>query len=524
MKTEIRFAHEKVRFDQDTNTQLVVSITAPKKDWETKRPPVAVIACVDHSGSMDGDPLEKAKKTVLKMADHMGPEDFLGVVVFESSVRPLVKLKKMTPENRDALKSAVGGLCSAGGTAFTGGMLTSFAEMLGADLPAGILTRVIMLTDGQANVGIHDREGILKAAAANRTGVSVSAFGYGPSADQELLADLARQSGGNYAYIQNPDDALGAFAKELGGLLSTFAQDIRVTVQPANGHELVEVVSDVDAEPAGKGVCAKVSDILGEEVRHFVFDVKLAKQSQALPRAMNAFEVTIECQVLQEDGTRKPASTTTKAKVRFVKPGEETTAAEPTLAGIIGNAKLVQAQVAAEVKAKAGDFAGAQGVLRNFGFLADQMNLHTHVAAAANLGEKYASPVAYNASGGYRNSLRSAVTRGVGTSSMDHEAVMMTQSLGVATENSAQCTMKDSFGKDDEGAQNAGCVAPAGPAVVPTAIPVQGWAGPLTPGGVPWTGIPAVIVPTPAVVPAPAPVAPVEAPKKSLGKSRSARW
>ena len=82
MKIQPRFTHDKVRFDKTNDVHLVVSLKAPKLDWEAKRPPVCIIPIIDVSGSMKGEKLDYAKKTLLKLVDHLRPGDYCGLGAF----------------------------------------------------------------------------------------------------------------------------------------------------------------------------------------------------------------------------------------------------------------------------------------------------------------------------------------------------------------------------------------------------------------------------------------------------------
>jgi hypothetical protein len=62
MKLNPQFTFEKVRFDQENNLHLVLSLEAPRSDWQAKRPPLFLLPVVDVSGSMRGQKLEYAKR------------------------------------------------------------------------------------------------------------------------------------------------------------------------------------------------------------------------------------------------------------------------------------------------------------------------------------------------------------------------------------------------------------------------------------------------------------------------------
>jgi len=276
MKTTVRLAHEKVRFDEGKDLHLVLILEAPRIDWQKQRPPICIIPVVDVSGSMQGDKLHYAKLSVMKLVDHLAPGDFCGVVTFTDEVATIAPPHEMTQPRKDVLKAAVGQLGPQGSTNFAGGLLAGLEHATQAKVPPGMVRRVVMFTDGLANVGVATKApDILRLLEANLGEATVSAFGYGEDADQELLRDLAAKGKGNYAFVRNPEDALTAFARELGGLLSTYARDLELVVRPAAGTRLIDVVSDVDAEveKGAERIC--IPDILSEEVRQIVVGVHL---------------------------------------------------------------------------------------------------------------------------------------------------------------------------------------------------------------------------------------------------------
>jgi hypothetical protein len=361
VKIQTRFTHDKVRFDKTNDIHLVVSLKAPKLDWEAKRPPVCIIPIIDISGSMAGEKLDFAKKTLLKLVDHLRPGDYCGLGAFATEVHEIQAPIEMTQASKDALKNRIGDLHTTSSTNFSGGLELGLKWGSKVDVGKDMLVRVIMLTDGCANHGVTSSEGLAKIVDI-RGKTTVSCFGYGTDANQELLADLAKRGEGNYAFIKHPDEALSAFGKELGGLLSTYAQGIVIDLAPHNGHKIEEVVSDVDVEEKSEKVVIKLGDLLSEEERHVVIAMKLSEQTQALPRDMNIVDVKIDYD-LRIDGKREHRQDELKAKLRFVKDGDEQQKPTQEVDQIVGLAQVGQAQVAAEELAKKGDFRGAVQVM-----------------------------------------------------------------------------------------------------------------------------------------------------------------
>src|SRR5205823_9307198 len=91
------------------------------------------------------------------------------------------------------------------------------------------LNRILVLTDGEPTAGIKDFASIVGIVAEQKTrGISVTALGFGPEYNEELLAGIARRTGGNYYYISRPELIPEVFRKELDALLTVTAKNLRL--------------------------------------------------------------------------------------------------------------------------------------------------------------------------------------------------------------------------------------------------------------------------------------------------------
>lgn len=457
MEILARFPHDQVDHTQDTTTHLVVSVKAPTLEWITRRPQLCVIPVVDLSGSMDGAKLRYAKQSMLKLVDQLAEGDFAGLIGFESRVHLVVKPGPVTPELKDQLRTAISKLRTLGGTNFAEGMSRAVQEVQRLDLPSTFLKRVIMFTDGQPTEGVVDPKAILKMLENGRGSVTVSAFGYGDvgggeynGCDQDFLLKFAELGKGNYAYVKNPDDALGAFGKELGGLLSTYATNLVIEVEPANGHLVSKVVSNVEhtEDKVTGAIEIPVSDILCEETRHFVFEAKLSKQAKAFPRETTAFNISVSYSVLGEDGQRTTKTAEQKARVRFVRPADAAKVPNDAVMEIVNLHRIIRAQLEAEAQAKKGHYAAAEAHMVNIaqevktsgGVLADR-----YAVAALNVSGRLRSKEAFQTGQGYLRSFASGGTRAYGTSSVDADAGADLVACNVSLSNSSQEQLADAF-------------------------------------------------------------------------------
>ncbi len=482
MKVDARLTYEKIRHDQDTDAHLVLTLTAPPIEEQAKRPNLCIIPVIDVSPSMyehGGQKIGYAKRSVEKLIEHLGPGDYCGLVQFSGSAEVLQKPIKITAESKATLKRKVTELGCGNATNIADGLLVGLDLGNKADLPGAVIVRVILFTDGQANRGPETTlPGLVKLLESNLGSCTASAFGYGSDADQNLLGELAKKGSGNYAFVQNPDDALTAFGKELGGLLSTYATNLLINVTATGDHEITDVVSDVDSEEEkiGQGVRVKIPDILAEEVRHIVLGVKLKAQKGAVgPRAVNVFAVKAGWDILDANSKKERQGSDVKAKAQFVKDGEEQKKPDVTLDKIVGLAQVVRAQLEAEERAKKGDYAGAQQRMKTAVKNLQSRGHDQAVHLASEISDRMGSAQVYANNGGYLRSVASGGTRAMGVASYDASAAADLMTYGVGSmSNSSQTSTSQSFAGDHivptQAPTVAGSfdlVAPIGGAVAP---------------------------------------------------------
>lgn len=455
MKVQARFTHDRLDHTKDNTTHLVVSLEAPTLDWLKKRPSVAILPVLDLSGSMQGAKLEYAKKSILKLIEHLQPGDVAGLVTFSNRSRIDVKPQPVTSKLKDQMKSVVEKLGVEGGTNFADALVDSLNIIQSLDLPAKYLHRIIMFTDGEPTVGITDTKAILGMLKSKRTRATLSAFGYGNvkndpniwgGCDQEFLGELAALGEGNYAYVQDPDDALAAFGKELGGLLSTYATNLHIEIDPVAGHQVKKVLTDIAHEQDVTGtVEIPVSDIMSEETRHFVLEVELGKQKNAFPRASTAFNISLTYNVLTETGQKEDKKLETKAKVRFVKPGEEQKEPHKEVDEIVALAQMVVTQLEAEKKADAGDHQGAAQIMQMFGERLQQNGYDGMAVVVQNMANIVGDRGAYIDTAGYRRSVARGATRAYSVSAMDDQAQQHLAGCNISLSNAAMQGTVESF-------------------------------------------------------------------------------
>lgn len=438
MKISAQFDYSKVDHSLTNKVNLLVSITAPSIDWVAERPKICVLPTIDISGSMQGSKLDYAKQSCRKLVEQLKDGDYAGLVTFTGRAEVVEAPRPITPEYRAQLLSRIDKLRTVGDTNYSDAIVTVLQALQSLDLEPSITQRVIFFTDGAPTSGIVDKTALKAMLSAQLGRASVSFFGYGAGCDQDFLSDMSDLGKGNYAYIQNPDDSLAAFGKELGGLLSSYASDLTLVVQPKHGHKVLRAISEVTRQTEDDDLgdwVIPLGGILAEETRHIVLECELQPQASTPPREVSTFDVSVSYERFSREGVKITDSGKTSAKVQFVR--EKDAARDPAVESIVALHQIVRAQIEAEAQAKQGRFQAAHEHMAQMATDFGGRGLDQLVALANATSARYVNPVAYSASAGFRNSVRRSVTRQANTSRLDAEAVLALSDAGVATAGTA---------------------------------------------------------------------------------------
>jgi Ca-activated chloride channel homolog len=180
----------------------------------------------------------------------MLPSDRLSVVTFDDRIDLLFPSEPVT--NKQSMKDLIARITARGSTAlheaWVRGGLTVSEHMLDQGI-----NRVVLITDGLANVGITNTDEIVtQAMGLYQRGVSTSTIGIGADFNEDLLMPMAQSGGGNAWHVVEPNDMQQIFQVELEGLIAQFAHTVSLSLIPADGVRIVDVLNDFDLTETGR--------------------------------------------------------------------------------------------------------------------------------------------------------------------------------------------------------------------------------------------------------------------------------
>jgi Ca-activated chloride channel family protein len=196
-----------------------------------QQPPLNLVFLIDTSGSMASeDRLPLAKKALGLLIDQLGPQDRVSMVAYAGSAGAV--LSPTDGRQKLKMRCALGALHSGGSTAGGQGLALAYA-LAEQNFDPKAVNRVVLMTDGDFNVGVADPAKLKDFVAEKRkTGVYLSVYGFGRGNYNDVMMQALAQNGnGTAGYIDTLSEGRKAFRQDFAGSLFPIADDVKVQVE-----------------------------------------------------------------------------------------------------------------------------------------------------------------------------------------------------------------------------------------------------------------------------------------------------
>ncbi len=258
-------------------------------DPERGRPPVNVALVLDKSGSMGGEKIRRARDAAKMAIERLSKDDIVSVVTYDSTVRVVVPATKVA--DKEEIFRLIDGISADGNTALFGGV-SKGANEVRKFLAEGQVSRVVLVSDGLANVG-PDTPGALGelGAALRKEGISVSTVGLGSGYNEDLMFALAERSDGNHAFAESGEELVAIFDAEFGDVLSVSAQEVLVRVECAPGIRPVRALGR-EAEISGQTCTVLLNQLYSSQEKYLLLEVEVPPGEAGGDRAVARVSVS----------------------------------------------------------------------------------------------------------------------------------------------------------------------------------------------------------------------------------------
>jgi Mg-chelatase subunit ChlD len=248
-----------------TNNYCVTLTADAASEDDSNRGAIDIAVALDISGSMSGHKLDMCKSTLVVLLNELKATDRFSLTTFDDEAQTIIPMGLLTPAAKDSAIRRVKSIHTRGCTNLSGGLTNAVAELQRVAAPSSVRS-VLLLTDGHANRGVSDSNGILSllnGCLGSTSNISVNVMGYGADHNADLLQKISQVSAtsGSYYFIERQDDVSSAFGDCLGGLLSVAAQNIVVRIR----GDGVVVKHDKAQKVADNAYTVSLGDMFAEE-------------------------------------------------------------------------------------------------------------------------------------------------------------------------------------------------------------------------------------------------------------------
>lgn len=279
----VSLSHANILADSSTAVFADVRVVADASEGARVRAPISMAVVLDTSGSMSGEKIEEARRSVLRLLSDMNDEDELTVVRYSDTselVQPLARVGSI----RTSLAAKVRQLDAGGGTNIPAGLSHGLRAL--AEAGRGRVRRIVLVSDG-LDATRAQAENLARASFSS--GITVSSLGVGLDFDESYMGGVAQRGHGNFAFVKDGASLASFLHRELEETTGTTIENARVRLELPPGVRFVSATG-ADASVHGSVVELSLGSLFAGDERRAVVelsatpqDTRAAARSQTSP-------------------------------------------------------------------------------------------------------------------------------------------------------------------------------------------------------------------------------------------------
>jgi Ca-activated chloride channel family protein len=263
----LSLSHTKVLSNQSTPVFAEVRLVADTNSEQAPmRAPISLAVVLDTSGSMSGEKIEDAKRSVLRLISDMRDEDEIAVIRYSDSselIQPLTRVGSV----RAALSTRIRELDAGGGTNIPGGLSHGLRAL--DESAKGRVKRIVLVSDGLDGTRAQAEQLARTSFAA---GITVSSLGIGLDFDESYMGSVAQSGHGNFAFIKDGGSLAGFLKRELEQTAMTTVENARVQLAIPSGMRFVSATG-ADASFNGSEIELRLGSLFAGDERRVIIEL-----------------------------------------------------------------------------------------------------------------------------------------------------------------------------------------------------------------------------------------------------------
>lgn len=332
---------------------VVIDLEAGDAPVERERPALVTVLAVDVSGSMRGEPLDQVVRSVERIMGLLEAGDQLGVVAFSTGATEVAPVAQLDAGHRRAITARVARMKADDRTNIEAGL-----RLARSSLPpkrGGARRCVVLLSDGEPNVGASTPGDLAALSREIRPEAVVSTLGYGTRHDDSVLSAIAEGGGGAYRFVPDPTVCQLELAQAVGAQGDVAVESIELHLRPKPGVEVLSVLGSPAPRYGAEGLVLRVPDMLARGRR--IFAVELRAQLDESRVRGDLLEVSLQyCHA--GETSRREATATASVDIG------SSPAESPRVRGKVLLLRADGARAEARAMAERGQFEAAAAMLR----------------------------------------------------------------------------------------------------------------------------------------------------------------